>query len=425
MVAQPLSFYQNSVINEATEPELDYQREGYLAAKRFAEYLIDPEPEPEPCFCEVLALKRNEVIDISDIDRERHLPIVAAKSAWYLHENGSCTDCQCSACCRLRDDRKNALWSGPCLCSIPGDNSCGDYYQHQAGRCMSGCTCSDCEAKRQARNEAERTAWEMTAAELDVISRDIDDRGRDPVMRFAAQDLFVLKRKQEAAQNASRVAEFWASPEGRAETARRQAEQEEENRKRAEEQKAWAAQREEMRREGPDRGPVAVRGDPAETYRRMITWASSGEPDDRTKYGRLFLVKLSGKLVGGKTEEDRDAGVEALFLGAPTLCEMVSNEDCTDHWVHADFRRRDPSYQVLPRYCNGSCNSTFSLRPIKSLAQLDAYLVREDIRAYQLDDDYNVWFSPDIDEEAKRLVWESQHWPGCWKLRACLATRKG
>jgi hypothetical protein len=106
-------------------------------------------------------------------------------------------------------------------------------------------------------------------------------------------------------------------------------------------------------------------------------------------------------------------------VGAPVLCEMVSNEDCDDNWVHAQFRRRDPLHEALPRYCTGSCNSSFSLRPIKTLAQLDAYLVREGIRAYQLDDNYNLWFSPVIDEEDKRLVWESQHWPGCWTLRGC------
>ena len=234
-----------------------------------------------------------------------------------------------------------------------------------------------------------------------------------------------LRLKVEAEQREKEAELAWRlTPEGRAEEERKQAEREAEwearraryEKERAERRERILAKREQMRRDGPEWGPLAIPDDPYESYRQCFVWASSGasvsgDPEDRTSYGRLFLVRQ-----GGKTFGSRDEGTD-LFFGADALFEQVSDENCTDNWVHKAFRDRDPAGRFGP-YCSASCNSTFHMEQLRTLKQADAYLERRGVKPFLLppDEDWARWWEMDIDQEVKERVWADQHWAGCWRL---------
>jgi hypothetical protein len=202
-------------------------------------------------------------------------------------------------------------------------------------------------------------------------------------------------RRVQARQQADAAYRKWRwenhdSPAAQERWAREKAEREENHRKLLAE---IAAQHEVMKRNGPSNGPWGIKDDPAESYRRMIVWASNGWPHFHEWYGRLFIARRGQQ--------------DCLF-------EMVSNEDCTDPY-HIKCRAEDPDGT---RYiCDADCNSTFTLRQIKTLAQADAYLKRRDIHAWYLPDGWARFFTVEITEEAKAQVWADQHWKGAWRLR--------
>jgi hypothetical protein len=231
--------------------------------------------------------------------------------------------------------------------------------------------------------------------------------------------LNALVEQERRAMNAAIRQQNWElyeSPEARARLAAEKAEREEQARQRRATIKAL---REQMLCDGPDWGPLADLSDTAESYRRCAVWASSGasvsgDPEDRSSYGRLFLIRQGGKTLG-----DREAGQD-LYFGRDALFEQVSDENCTGNRYHKMFRDRDPSGRLGP-YCDAGCGSTFHLEQIQSLKQLDAYLERRGIRAFFLppEESWARWFAMDIDLEVKERVWADQRWTGAWRLAGC------
>jgi hypothetical protein len=211
-----------------------------------------------------------------------------------------------------------------------------------------------------------------------------------------------LREKVEAEQRELEAERAWlASPEGKAEEARKKAEREAEweaqraryEKERAEHRERILARREEMKAEGPYNGPLAVMNNPLESFRRMIAWASSGDPEQFEMYGRLFVARRGH---------------------SDYLVEMASNEDCSDEY-HRYYRRKASTGE----YCDADCGGSFNLKEIKSLAQLDAYLAHRNIGAFYLpdDDSWARWFRQDIPDEDRQQVWADRRWLGVWRLR--------
>ena len=333
-------------------------------------------------------------------------------------------DCECGTCWRARTAyekaRKKAEQAGTCFCS--GFWSANE---HDLGVCK--CTCQDCLARQAAfgyeekkrlvsvrldywSEEASRTAREYPYGhdlwcecdECDPINEHNAEIERARMEVHRAQSWLNEREKQEH--------EVWLqTPAGIAETERlhqievaKQRELAEQARKKMLE---ISMERERLAIEGPPcEEPVAIEGDQAGTYKAMLRYASCGDPDDTTSFGRLFLA---------------DPGNHRPLR----LVRLVSNEDCTLP-LHVQFRAKHPGVKL----CDATCGSSFSVVEMKKRQQADAVLEKRRI---------NSWFLPSAGEileegmdtprwlgvkdvigvEARDAVWAAQDFTGFWILR--------
>jgi len=323
------------------------------------------------------------------------------------HICGDCA-CQCTLCWDRRSARRKASAAGQCYCRLFWVAN-----SHDVGVC--GCDCPDCLARQEIFQEKDAKLWHAALLESyeeqaaqpkqpyphgHIEWCECDDCA--PVLKhniaIDTAESHVLRERRWAREQAQREHERWlASPEGLAERARqaeleaaRQAQRDEEDR---EWRRKIAAAREAALAEGPP-GALAIERDPVGTYRAMIRWASCGDPDDLEKFGRLFLVSP------GHHRPD-------------ALVYMKSLENC-DSPLHQRCRALRPDL----RHCDASCGSGFSLEKIKSAKQLDAILMREDIDAFCLPDEWDSWLGvrDHIRDDEKAQVWDAQDFTGCWRL---------
>jgi hypothetical protein len=337
------------------------------------------------------------------------------------HVCGDC-DCQCNSCWSTRSAVKQARQQthqdGSCHCA-----RFWDWREHNIGTC--GCTCEDCLARQAdfAYEEEKR----LVQVRLDYWSSEAGKDPREypyghdewcscqscePITEFNAEieraRIEVHKARSWLNKREKQEHEIWLqSAEGIAETARlaeievaKQRELAEETRRKMVE---ISIEGERLELEGPPyEEPVAIEGDQYRTYQAMLRFASCGDPDDTTRFGRLFLA---------------DPGNHRPLR----LVKLVSNEDCSFP-LHVQFRSKHAGVRI----CTAACGSTFSVMQIKTRQQADAVLDEQRVNAWLLPSAGEIleegvtprWLGVRdvIGDEARDAVWAAQDFIGFWRL---------
>jgi hypothetical protein len=332
-------------------------------------------------------------------------------------------DCWCGTCERARTAYERACrqaeQDGSCFCS-------GFWSANEHGLGVCKCTCQDCLARQAAfwyeeekrlvtvrldywSEEASRTPREYPYGHIEWCSCE----SCEPITRHnagiqgaqmevhRAQAWLREREKQERAA-------WLKSPAGIAETARLAeieiAKQRELAKRTQEKLLEISVERERLAIAGPPcEEPVAIEGDQAGTYRAMLRYASCGDPDDTTSFGRLFLA---------------DPGNHRPLH----LVRLVSNEDCSLP-LHVQFRARRPGVKI----CDATCGSSFAVVEVKKRQQADAVLEERQINGWLLPSAEEIleedisprWLGVKdvIGDEARDAVWAAQDFTGFWILR--------
>ena len=366
-----LSQHAQSFLIEATEAELDAQKEDYAAFARYCRYVLRiGEFEFEPCECD------DEIAANRGLDAR-------------YHNYGFCS-CQCQRCC---DKRRDPDFAGfPCLCESMQTGH-GDPQGHKYGTCQD-CSCGGCVAQRVARQRAYVKVRKMTVDQVRVLVRDDKLAVSDAILHAAAR-LYLYKA--EAAELKARLQaheEWLLTDAGKAHTAEKQAfwaAWEQENRRFWKElDDRLAAVRKDHRENGPYWG-VLDSGNDVTNIRRLVAYATA-DPEYNEAYGRLFVA--NGKLV-----------------------ELRSGEDCSDPG-HIEGRARNPE----GFHCDAWCGSTFRLIVIRTVKQLfdvlDSY---SGAAIYKPVEDWLAWEMVDRSPAGAQAALDSQRWPGTKVLKGVQA----